>query len=202
MARLDEALEAVRRQLEQLNRPVLRYLQPGLLPVEFAEQTRNLDLDLPEAVRELYAWRNGTRLEPGVTLNNLSFFGAIFHFLSLEDAVRRRSNMVEHRSWEDDPRLGERWFPLFANSAGDYYFVDCTEPGPLARIVEHKLHGDEPQLVFESLERMMSTIAAWYEAGVYDLEEPGPIVADSLRVFEIARELNPGLPCWEDENYW
>ena len=68
---LSEALELIITHLKRLQRPVVDALQNGLSIEEIASRARPFPFQLPEELKQIYMWRNGTFALTGSLLTDL-----------------------------------------------------------------------------------------------------------------------------------
>lgn len=191
MNRISDGLASIEAGLRQLNRErLLGLLQPGLgascVERRFAETSFAGSNDLVE----LYLWRNGVPAQTDAPLGKLWMFPG-FYFPSLEESF------ANYLTFKKDPRWGDRWFPVFADGGGDFYAVESSSEGrwPVRhfRIAEH-----EHPVEYESLEKMVCTIAAAYDQGIFFVDLNGSLELFEDRFDELAREMNPGVAWWRD----
>jgi hypothetical protein len=159
--RVVKYLDEIVRHLERLGRDeLLARLQPGLSSSEIRDELSRLGLPRCDGLVELYGWRNGTRVTPGTSLDDVHLFPG-FYFLSLEDSI---SNFLAFR---EDDRWASTWLPVFANGGGAFYVVDFSSGSDLEHpVVGFMLDEAEHPIEYESLPAMIATIAECFEEGV------------------------------------
>ena len=189
MSLLIESLERILAWLS-INQPSsVSALQSGLTYSQIQEKTKDLPFKLPTEVIELYQWRNGTQ---DSELDTARFFPA-FTFDSLERALINYNELIDfavksgqilifnpttNMSWEDniDPndRYDPKWFPLFNFQNEDYYLAIGSEKEEVSSVImDFSIQDPTTYPKYESLTKMMLTIAECYEAGVYYSDEFG-----------------------------
>lgn len=112
-----------------------------------------------------------------------------------EDEIVPTDPGFEHLS---DPTL---WLSLFDNDCGDSLCVYCSDADTDTTPVMDYVHDGEPRVAFGSLTLMITTLCAWFEAGVYTPDEDGWLEVDYDLQRKIARSLNPGLRRWQDNPF-
>jgi hypothetical protein len=184
-------LETIRKYLGQLGRhEVVERLQPGLELDQIDTRLANAGLGPSAEVGGLYSWRNGTRVEPGTTLDSVQFFPG-FWLLSLDDVV---SNYLAFR---DDSRWSSGWLPIFANGGGDFYAVDLEQrPSP---VIGFMVDSESHPVEYESLAHMLDTLAECFAEGAFFVDDQGNLEMDDSRHAQIARRNNPGVPLWSED---
>jgi hypothetical protein len=186
-----EHLDRILAHLRRLDRPSADLLQRALTPAEIEALAAELPFSLTEEVERLYQWRNGTKAEPGDTLDDLHFFPG-FYFLSLEEAIESYAEKEDAEQWH------KGWFPLFANGAGDFYVVPCKRKKVASTEVIGFLHGEPEQIAeYESLETMTETLEACFREGVFYVDEDETLEMDDDRHAEIAHRYNPRIEEWQ-----
>ncbi len=181
-----ESLEIIRLHLEQMNRrELLARLLPGLPRDAIRERLARAGLGVPPDLRDLYSWRNGTRVEAGTDLDSVHFFPG-FWLLSLDDAL------TSHVAFRDDPRWDSAWLPVFANGGGDFYALDTRE-SPF-HVIGFMIDQSDQLVEYETLGHMVNTLAELFAEGAFFVDDRGYLEADDRRHAEIARRNNPHLP--------
>jgi cell wall assembly regulator SMI1 len=191
MPGVTDNLEIIRSYLERLDRhEVLARLLPGLRPDDIQRRLTDVGLGVPPDLVDLYAWRNGTRVEPGADLDSVHFFPG-FWLLSLDDAL---TNYVAFR---DDPRWAPSWLPVFSNGGGDFYAVNARE-APF-HVIGFLIDQPDQPVEYESLAHMAQTLAECFQAGAFFVDDRGYLEMDDQRYAEIARRNNPNVPLWSGQ---
>jgi len=184
--RLIRALERILSSLTQLGRPVASLFQPGLQDAEIDRLSAGLPFELSEELRAFYRWRNGTRIAVDHLLEDLWVFPG-FYLPSLEESIEL------YREQENQPEWQEGSFPLFADSAGDFYVVSCEADPIDAGPVIGWSHGEPEQDVeYPSLTSMMETLAACFAQNVFFVDGAGNFDMDDDAHERIARQHHPG----------
>ena len=184
-------LEAILVSLEGLGRrTVLSHLRPGVSQSGIETLFGSIGLSVPTNLAGLYAWRDGTAVEPGEPLDDLQFFPG-FYFLSLDDA------MASYRRFSGDARWSEGWFPVFANGGGDFYAVDLHHSDESdAPVIGFILDQPEHPIEYQGIASMIATIAACYEEGAFYVDARGYLEMDDERHAVVAKLHNPEVPLW------
>lgn len=194
MSSVHTLLDRILSHLTRLQQPVVGLLQEGLDHQDIENSVALLPMSLPEEVYRLYEWRNGTRRHERRPMKHLYFFPG-FYFLSLDEAV------TSYQLFANDSRWNSSWFPLFANGGGDFYAaVGTAERQQSSEIIGFMLDlpDDEQVAEYESLEKMLLTMATCYDEEVFYVQSDGYLDADDRRRSQIAKRLNPNIPLYMD----
>ena len=117
--------------------------------------------------------------------------------LSLKRAVENYRLLREIRS--DDWR--ENWFPILGDDPGNLWGVECakkpTADGPVV-IFMHQLPGNG--IAFDSVERMLSTMVAAFEAGIISDRGDGFLETDYAKLRPLMQSMNPGASVLDQES--
>ncbi len=202
--------------------PVARLIQPGLSEDEILGKFKAVSFDLSPELRELYRWHddpgmsedemrgklgpvpfklsrefielykwhNGVALDPA---QDDSFFE--FHrFLPLDEALS--DFQMSYPIMKEFYELTD-WVQVFQDPASDGYGIsggpDVMDESPVVYLFE----GEGVQIVFDSLAKMMATVAQAFDEGVMTWEG-GELETDFFAWGEIAHRLNPGIKYWRD----
>jgi len=184
-------------------------LQAGLSYSEIQEKTKNLPFKLPMEVIELYQWRNGTkdseqytaRFFPAFTFNSLD--QALIHYKELIDFSEESGQIskydpVTNDSWEEtiDPSeiYNPMWFPIFTfkNQWHSYLAIGGENEDATSVILDFSIEDSTPYPKYESLTKMLLTIAECYEVGAYYSGEIS-IRSNSDQAKSIRVKYNPTL---------
>lgn len=175
------------------NRPVIPLLQNGLSFSQIDSIVGNLSIRIPEELKELYTWHNGTNKINGYILGDVDFFPG-FHFIPLEDAL------AYYRSFVKDLRWDVSWFPFFANGGGDFYVAQCERyPTKQTPVIGFMLGRDDHEVEYHSIEKMLQTFNECYKRDVFYISESGYLDTKSHEEIVISNAINPGLPRWLNE---
>ena len=85
------------------------------------------------------------------------------------------------------------WVPVFNDDAGYYFLLDCDS----GEILRYDNDEAEAYLVHRDLVRMLETVLAGYEEGVYSWDPAVGLLSDIDREWSLARRMNPGIEYWE-----
>jgi hypothetical protein len=170
--------------LTRLQRPVVRWLNDGIAPSTFAARCADASVPHAEDLARLYAWRDGTELYGGASLDDLHLFPG-YYLLSSADAL----TAIGERKGLDVWAPG--CFPVFANGGGDF-FVRLSD-GP---IIDFAFDDPNAQdVAYPSLQNMFQVLAECFATGAFFVAD-GVLELDDARHAAIARKLNPGLAYW------
>jgi hypothetical protein len=171
--------------------PVAQLLQPGLSEDEILTRLEPVPFKMSREFVELYKWRNG--MDTGGLRDDNSLFE--YHaFLPLDEAL---SNFeISYPIMKEFYELTD-WIQVFADAAGDGYGLSGAEQVVERAPVVFLFEGEGVQVVFESLTKMMETVAASFEQGVMTWDE-GQLEIDFFGWGEVAHRLNPEIKYWRD----
>ncbi len=184
-------LATIETALRRLDRQVLlRSLQEGLPAEAVRSSLGTVGLTSSGELESLYAWRNGTSTAGVAAVDDVHFFPG-FYLLSLEDAL------ANYRAFATDPRWSTGWLPLLANGGGDFYVLDLSSSA--ASPVRHfRIEESEHPIEFDSLQGLLTTLAAAFDRGIFFVDPSGYLDMDDLVFGELAAELNHDIDWWRD----
>lgn len=134
----------------------------------------------------MYKWHNGTELVAGTT------FFPWWVFDTITESVERYKVLVAPGNdlWKD------KWFPFLSSSDISSIGISCgdtlREDGEIV-CFEYAVG---TRIEFASLEAMLRTILAAYEAKAIFLASDGELERDDEAFRDIARRFNPGISHW------
>jgi len=168
---LVKALDRILVWIEQHKPWYLECLNPGLSKPEIDRLVRELPVQLPTEIYELYQWRNGAR--KGDLVRKTAWLFNAWTFYPLQEVIEWHQKWTgfcgsswEIAKWIPSPIIS---FDLFyypqGRNSGQVLFSDSLKNSPVlfldiesGSIVERK---------YASLTQMMMTIAECYETGAY-----------------------------------
>ena len=160
---------------------------PGLNDEQINESVKDLQLQLPEEIYELYRWRNGTKERQKTVVS------PTFELLPLEDAVTLAEQLADISEEEPIRFEGHCLFP-FIDAEGDMCTVLLKEEkensSPIISILAEEY---EPEIIYNNLTSMMQTFAECYETNAYRLDDEGFLEEDEDKVAEILRKYNSDI---------
>lgn len=175
--------------LTDLGSPIAALLMPGATLPEIAEVEQSLGISLPDSAREMYLWRNGTKLEQGACLFPW------WTFDSLEESHQRYQVLVR------DPISWSRsLFPLFSSSDISSIGILCGNLPVQDAQIECYEHSLGRSLEYENIASMLNTILSALEAGVITVTATGDLDYDKVEFARIAQKLNPDVAKWCTES--
>ena len=189
--KLTEYLDQILEWHQKNQTPAARLLQPGLSEEEILARLEAVPFKMPREFVELYQWRNG--MAAGAAGEDNSLF-EYHRFLPLDEALRnfQISYPIMQEFYERTD-----WVQVFADPAGDGYGSSAAEEVDEFAPVVFLFEGEGVQVVFESLRKMMETVAAALDEGAMVWEEGG-LETDFFAWGEIAHRLNPEIKYWRD----
>lgn len=175
----------------QTNAPhVLAGLQPGLSTAEIAKLEERYQVRLPEDIKAIYAWHNGS----AGTTNYLSGdFIPIHRFLPLEEALADHvcsrpglASPVQMAAAFFLTSHRDSWISLFADGAGDGYWYDPKRPAAEGAVFYNFTETGTYEF-FPSAKNLMAGIAKAYEIGIFRVK-PGSKPPELDEDFERAQK--------------
>ncbi|MFN0204294.1 MAG: SMI1/KNR4 family protein [Bacteroidia bacterium] len=178
---------------EEIKHPGAQMLNQGLKEGHIREVAAMYDVHFSEEVVALYQWRNGlnSRYPSGsmLKMGDVCFFPG-YVFLSIEDAINAYNRSKLQQDWNKD------WFPLFWNSAGCMFVMDCGEENR-GQMIEFGGPYFDSEVVYASLSDMLKTIAKSYEVGGFYFDEEFGLACDDQIFCALAKDLNPDVLYWQ-----
>lgn len=193
MPTLIDKLDAILGWHDRLGSRVPALLQPGLTRQRIMELERRLPFKLSEETIALYQWRNGIPL--ATASNDNLFLFEMHQFLPLEDAlaVFRETYPIIKEFYE----LTD-WLPVFQDVAGDGYGAIGTAQRQASAPIVLLFEGDGVRVVFDSLEKLIDTMLACFEQGVFSIGDDRWLDTDFRALGHVARQVNPASRYWQN----
>lgn len=191
MTELKNALNQLAGALTKAGSPLMGFLQPGLGKQQVTDLVKGYDLRLPDAVYELYAWRNG--IKKGVDgPKEISLFN-LGIFFPLQDSIVTYE--VRKKGWPG------QMFPLFASGIGEVFLISCDEQDAHGRIYYDAPSDPEFEgviSIFDSLEALILSVTECYNEGAYYFTDESPYLQiDDGKEKEICTAHNPVSEYWK-----
>ena len=188
MSAIAKGMDRVVQVIREKDCPVDDSLRSGLSEQEIRDKVAHLPFRLPEAIVELYRWRNGQAPEAPVLLFRDQ------RFLSLDEALDDyqmiQAYVVPALRGLDVGADLTSCFP-FAGFEGANYVVPCSGQSLIAGYELPIINVFEGiDVHFLSFASMMDTIVAWYEAGAHRVDDT---FVDETLELRIWKQHNPGL---------
>jgi cell wall assembly regulator SMI1 len=190
MAQITDLCERIVEELTAIGSPISRLLEPGLTDRELDRIQKGVNLLFPKSMREMYKWRNGTKLESNAEL----FPGWAFDTITA--SVERYNVLVEPNGdwWRRE------WFPLFSATDVSSIGIVCS---PRRAASEGKIMCFEYMLGtlvgYESLESMLKTLLIGFEKRKIFMSEDGGLDCDDKALARLAKKMNPTATFWDDK---
>ncbi|ELS31342.1 MULTISPECIES: SMI1/KNR4 family protein [Pseudanabaena] len=169
-------LDKISTLFDQYAQDKLDLLQFGVKESAFDLILRNRSVLLPDEVKDLYRWSNGTyntnnRLFPGISFMSLQ--EALFQYSS---KLRNAEESAIHAGRQADRTWWKRyWFPIFFRDEGDYFILinnkSNKSPSPVFLYNYSDWNDIRPKYMYTSLTSMIRTIVECYETGAYYIVE-------------------------------
>lgn len=155
---------------------VLESLQPGLTSEQIGNLEKESGIRLPDEIRAIYQWRNGTARPSKGVLND---FIPIHRFLSLEEALGEKTITQSQVSKATTLQraasrvfAGHRdsWICLFSDGAGDGYYFDPTRKLSEGAVF-YCFAETTSYTFFPSIKNLLSAITKCYERDVFYIKQ-------------------------------
>jgi hypothetical protein len=189
---LTTILDSILDHQKRLHRPVASLLQPGLSENAIRDLFRTVSIRPPQALVDLYCWRNGIPEETKASLNDLNFIPG-YYFMGLQEAVATYRILTTPYP---DVVWNPLYFPFLADGSDGRYAVHCGDSDRL-------LDGDvtwtlcgETRNVYESLKSMLMTVEDCYASGAFFVAN-GSLRVDARARAKIAQRHNPSVAYWQ-----
>ncbi|WP_416416140.1 SMI1/KNR4 family protein [Paenarthrobacter aromaticivorans] len=186
MKSVPESTATIDEQLARLQRPTVQLLNPGMDGQEIRRRFDANGLQLGRELAALYSWHDGTKVAPGVFLDDAHLIPG-FYLMSVDEAFR---TLEELKKRDVNPS----WLPILTNGGGDFSFVDCSKP-EIQPIFNFRFEQEVHRLQFLSVRDMLATFAEAYERGVFVLDD-GWLEMDDDAYWELALTLNREADYW------
>jgi len=160
--------------------PVAAALRPGLARDRIDTLLAQLPQPIPEEVRTLYSWHDGTDEVQGAYRAEIYRGGM---FLPLEEALANRAGGMEGAAGYWD----ERWLPLFTDEHAQFDAVVCGVDG--GQIVSFSCV-DLPDfdVEYRSMGDFVRSLLRRWQLGVYSMNEWGGVHLDRRALGALRRE--------------
>lgn len=175
-------------------------LNPGLKEGHIGEVAKLYNLHFPEELIQLYQWRNGLNLRASsskvLSMGHLAFFPG-YCFFSIEDAINNYNRIkLQKEDWNED------WFPIFWNSGGCLFAINCNRNSPeLGHIVEYGNIYFDTDTLYHSLEDMFLTLSESFRVGAFFMDEETGLSSDDEIFCMLAKDLNRNVLYWQNKEY-
>jgi hypothetical protein len=185
-------------QIEEILRvkrsPIADLLQPGISRDYIKNLLDNLELRFPEAVYNLFAWHNGTKIADNQILDDLRLIPHCV-FYSIEMNLDTYNHFaIQSGLWE------HHYFPLLNSGGGDVYLINCdpnlSDYGSVS-LYSPAMLIVEPEIRFSSVEKMVDAILALYQNGGYEFVIGEGLMVDRKLQRETIRSLDPEVDYWK-----
>jgi len=130
-------LEDLERAIRQRNPTLAQRLRPGLPESRIRKMMAERDIaGVIDPIVALFAWKNGSRLDPKITLEQSSPFPAsIYTFMDLEMMIQDFIGFKEVGAYHPKyTEVVDRYFPIFWDGSTGYLALDL-EPSGHNRVV-------------------------------------------------------------------
>lgn len=142
-------------------------LLPGASAAQLDAFEARFALNLPEAFRQLYRWRNGQASMSFAPLQMNRSFSALEEIAGTKDVL---DGMIGYDF--DDPRWWRRgWVPFLHNGGGSHLCVDVAaeDGGQPGQLVEFWKADEDRPVVYPSLEAWLADLVSSMEDGSLEL---------------------------------
>lgn len=170
---------------------VLECLQPGLTPDRIAELEKQYAVSLPEDIKSLYQWHNGSRPQTNVLDG---YFIPTHRFMPLEEALEEHANiqngkapLAQTLAYKIFAGHRNSWIALFEDVAGDGYWYDLNRK-PSEGSIFYNFGETGNYMFFPSARNLMSGIVKCYATGAFSVKE-GSTPPQLVEVFQLAEKV-------------
>lgn len=157
-------------------------LQPGASDADLDALETRFTVQLPEAFRALYRWRNGHQGETAVpgpdghlVYRALPYNDSLVSnrmFMPLQEIAGVKQDLDEMIGYDiEEGRWRRTWIPFLSNGGGDYMCVDLTDPNSeeYGQILQAWHDDDGPTQEHSSLQAWLEALVHSMEGGTYEL---------------------------------
>jgi cell wall assembly regulator SMI1 len=196
---MTDLLGRLERWLRQYGPGCYRRLLPGVTQRELEAVEGALALQLPEALRELYRWRNGQGQQTG------PFFAdahARYSFIPLREVQGVHANLSEILGELEEEGAPGRdtwwhrgWVP-FLDAGGDCLCVDAegTLGGGVGQVIS-VFHDDSSRVIeYPSLRNWLETFVVSLEADTWRERDGTLELLNKERFEQLYKQVSPGYP--------
>ncbi|MFI5759289.1 hypothetical protein [Streptomyces sp. NPDC051569] len=159
-------LEALVERLEELARPVIPWLVPG---VDDRQVQATVGVLPPDEVTTWFGWCNGVELHEGQTQDDVNVIPG-YAPISLREAMEAKL------AYSGDPVLGDHWVPILAGASGDIYAA-VWQPGKPVQVAG-VLVGEATEIEFASVEQMVNVFNECYRRGAFFVDSQRHLAMD------------------------
>jgi hypothetical protein len=196
---LKEYLLELEKCLIHAKNPILTYLDqgPSFDENKFALELESLHLNLSPDLADLYNWKSGLLQQPWGFNYNLFFDGTHIHYTETVP--------VYHIIVERDREFYEnRLLPIILNPFTGYedpVLIDLNKKSSTYGGIYYFSNiildiADEPILIYDSLESMISTIIECYHQKIYTIDANGELFCETKKMNDMAKKMNAKSPYW------
>jgi len=196
---MTEWIQTIDRWLRDTRPDYYALLRPGASPESIEQVEQRLGYRLPEALAQLYMWKDGQPLD----CYDSFFYN--FMFPPLEAAIGSAEIMNDEFVEGEVPADWWRsaWFPFLDNGGGDMICADMegTFGGVPGQVVWFMHEVADRDIEYPSVDAWGATFALSLERGLWRLSDSGDYHAIDARdpdaidaLDELRRELFPGYP--------
>jgi hypothetical protein len=187
--------------LQKKNAPLYSILKPPLTDAEIMARSKDLRYPLPEDVKDLYRWKNGTDDEKRNSLGELQMF-SLNVFFPLDRLIDFYLN--ELGSIQDYPLETSHLFPIFQSGIGEQTFMDIALTsktfGKIYYYSRWEIELVETIVSYaDSLESLLASVIECYEKDIYYLRKGTSVLERLNDQLECAVFLkhNPNSDYWK-----
>jgi cell wall assembly regulator SMI1 len=144
-------------------------LRPGISQTEISKLEQRYHVQLPEEIKALYLWRNGTASNTNHWIN----FIPIHRFMPLEESLETRAALAPEKAslfqrlvYHVFVSHRESWICLFDDGSGNGYWFDPKRK-PSEGAIFCNVTEEASYTFFPSPKNMMAGVAACYEQNAF-----------------------------------
>jgi len=184
-----QALANLEKELIQRAPLVSRALRPALSDARIEQILRPLAHTVPDQLRLLYRWHDGTELVEG--RRAYLFPGA--KWLPLEEAVKTWSDAQEGDRLSGRPTWDSRWLPIFTDGSDGFDVVVCGEGGGQL-LAFYFVDLPDTWSEFSDLRSLVDALTRRWTGAAYWQGEDGAVEEDPRAVAAIRRAMDRQQP--------
>lgn len=165
-----------------------KFLNPGLRSSKIDDELRKIDLIIPQELREIYLWRNGTFLNEDILLEQVYIFPPCYYFMSFNDAIITYLDLADAEPHENN------WFPFLTDEGGSFFLIECNKNNE-GRIFFNADEGNF--LCSNSLYDLLFTLKTAFEEGAVFINSEETLDFNFLDFGKVGKRTNPSMNYWD-----
>ncbi len=178
--------------LEKARPGFIKSLRGGASDAAVAKAEKKLGAELPTALRDLLAWRDGAKGKKAF------YFG--YHLLDLNGLLGVKKMMDELATEKPPGWWNEGWLPFLDDFSSSVVVVDTlgSYGGVKGQVLQWSRDEKIRRIYHPSFERWLESFAAGMEAGIFSQSGDGFWPRDDAKWRGICKKVSPGYPKFVD----